>query len=254
MDHRALQEKQRQHRQGKHLIPEWTAESFERAFEISYTHNSTAIEGNTLTLLETKLILEDRISVGGKDLREIYEQVNHHAAYRYIKEQIARGERLRENMVKDIHELLMTGIMQGGIYRDVDVYLPCARHTPPSPLELYRQVKDFYIDLKWKEELLDAVSLAAWTHAEFVRIHPFRDGNGRTSRLLMNYQLMAKGFPAVDIAKEDRLEYYSALEAYAVSGDLGPFTDVVAGLVEQRLDQYIRMIAQAQVQGPVMRM
>lgn len=85
------------------------------------------------------------------------------------------------------------------------------------------------------------MELAAWTHAEFVKIHPFTDGNGRASRLIMNYQLMAEGFPAISIAKEDRLEYFKALEAYAVEGDLHPFAELVAGLVDRQMEQYIEL-------------
>ncbi len=251
MDYQILLIKREQYQKILPMIPQETTESLERAFEITYTHNSTAIEGNTLTLIETKLVLEDKISVGGKELREIYEQVNHQAAFRYVKKCIAAGKPLDENIVKDIHQILMEHIMPGGIYRDVNVYISGARHTPPSPIEMYRQVKDFYLDLQWKGDSLNPVELAAWTHAEFVRIHPFRDGNGRTSRLLMNYQLMANGFPAVDIAKEHRLEYYNALEAYAMENDLTSFVEMIAGLLEQRLDQYLTLAEQPREQtGP----
>lgn len=83
--------------------------------------------------------------------------------------------------------------------------------------------------------------MAAWTHAEFVKIHPFSDGNGRTSRLIMNYQLMAEGFPAVSVEKEDKLEYFKALDVYAVEGSLQPFADIVAGLVDRQLERYIEL-------------
>lgn len=258
MDNSKLHDKQRQYLTGKNLIPELAAESFEHAFEISYTHNSTAIEGNTLTLIETKLVLEDGISVGGKDLREIYEQVNHQAAFRYVKKCIATGEQLSETTIKNIHQMLMEHILPGGIYRNVNVYIAGAQHTPPEPAEMYRQIKFFYLDLEEKRKTLDPIELAAWTHAEFVRIHPFQDGNGRTSRLIMNYQLLAAGFPAVDIAKEYRLEYFQALEAYAVDRNLTPFVEMIATLVDQRLDQYLEMIGQVQGQtqrdGPVIEM
>lgn len=246
MDYLILMEKWKRYQQIEALIPQETAENLERAFEITYTHNSTAIEGNTLTLIETKLILEDGISVGGKELREIYEQVNHQAAFRYVKQCIADKQPLTEDIVKDIHQILMEHIMAGGIYRDVSVYISGAQHTPPGPVEMYRQVKDFYLDLNWKRDSLNPIELAAWTHAEFVRIHPFRDGNGRTSRLIMNYQLMSNGFPAIDIAKEHRLEYFNALEAYAMEDNLTPFTEMIAELVEQRLDQYLSLGEQMQ--------
>ena len=96
---------------------------------------------------------------------------------------------------------------------------------------------------------LNLIELAAWTHAEFVRIHPFPDGNGRTSRLIMNYQLLANGFPAISIAKEDRLEYFNTLEAWAVEKNLAPFADLVAGLTERQLDRYLRMEESARKMG-----
>jgi len=221
---------------GRASIPELTLQSYEQAFEIEYTHNSTAIEGNTLTLMETKVLLEDGITIGGKRLK----------AYRYVKECIAKEQPLDEKIIKEIHALLMENIFVGGIYRNVDVYISGAQHTPPSPGEMYRQVKDFYADLTWKGKEMNPIELAAWTHAEFVRIHPFPDGNGRTSRLIMNYQLLANGFPAVSIAKESRLDYFNALEAYAVEGNLAPFAEMVADLVDHQMDRYLGMIVPSQ--------
>ena len=246
MDLARLMHKRELYQQALPRIPALTLQSYERAFEVEYTHNSNAIEGNTLTLMETKLILEDAISPGGKSLREIYEATNHQKAYRYVKACIAQKLPLSEKIVKDIHAILMENILVGGVYRSVDVYISGAQHTPPSPNEMYRQVKEFYADLGWKGEALDPIAYAAWTHAEFVRIHPFPDGNGRTSRLLMNYQLLARGFAPISIAKENRLDYYNALEAYAVTGDLRPFTEMVAALEERQLDRYIAMAAQAE--------
>ena len=90
----------------------------------------------------------------------------------------------------------------------------------------------------------NAVEFAAWTHAEFVKIHPYVDGNGRTSRMIMNYQLMANGFLPVSIAKENRLEYFEVLESYAVTGELQPFIEMIASLEEQRLDEYLAIMAE----------
>lgn len=220
--------------------------NIDNSFEIEYAHNSTAIEGNTLTLLQTKVILEDGLSVGGKTLREIYEVANHAKAFSYVKACVAENKPLDENTVKDIHELLMKNILSGGIYRNTEVRITGAGHKPPVPNEMYRQIKQFFADLPYRTDL-NTIELAAWTHAEFVRIHPFIDGNGRTSRMIMNYQLMINGFLPVSIAKEDRLEYFEALEAYAVSNDLSPFADMIAALEEQRLDEYIA-IAQPYIQ------
>lgn len=229
--------------QHKDLLPDNLVRNYQQAFAVEYTHNSTAIEGNTLNLIETKVLLEDEISIGGKSLREIYEVINHHKAFKYIQECISEGNFLDERLVKNIHAILMENILIGGIYRNQEVYISGSQHTPPSPNEAYQQIKNFYLDLANESDLND-IELAAWTHAEFVKIHPFLDGNGRTSRLLMNYQLMAKGYLPISITKESRLAYFNALESYAVAGELQPFTDFIAVLEEEKLDLYIKAIKQ----------
>ena len=121
MDYQELFRKKEWYQRCRELIPEFTMFTYEQAFEVEYTHNSTAIEGNTLSLMETKVLLEDGISIGGKALREIYEAVNHRKAYRYVKDCIRQGKPLDEKIVKDIHALLMENIQTGGVYRDVQV-------------------------------------------------------------------------------------------------------------------------------------
>lgn len=238
--HERMFEKLERYNQIKYKLPEVSVNSYMQAFELEYTHNSTAIEGNTLTLLETKVVLEEGLSVGGKHLREIYEVINHNKAYQYIKRCIAEGLKLNESIIKNIHAILMENIMVGGIYRNVDVYISGAEHTPPSPSEMYTQIKGFYLDLIDKT-FESPIQCAAWTHAEFVRIHPFVDGNGRTSRLIMNYQLMENGYLPISIKKESRLEYFQTLEAYAVKDQLDQFENMIADLEEEQLDKYLSM-------------
>lgn len=242
MDFDKLLEKKHILDEGKNTIDKVTISSYEKDFELTFTHNSTAIEGNTLTLMETKVVLEDGISIGGKALREIYEVVNHKKAYHYVKKCIVEEKPLNEDIVKEIHAILTDNIIVGGIYRNQEVRISGASHTPPSGNDMYIQIKNFYADLEWKGKEINPIELAAWTHAEFVRVHPFIDGNGRTSRLIMNYQLMLHGFLPVSIAKENRLEYYQALEEYAVNGNLERFSDLIAELEEKQLDDYISLI------------
>ncbi len=242
MDYSKLLEKKNILNKEKHKIDKITISSYEKDFELTYTHNSTAIEGNTLTLMETKVVLEDGISVGGKKIREIYEVLNHKKAYRYIKRCIDKKKILDENMIKDIHAILTENIIVGGIYRNQEVKISGACHIPPTGNDMYIQIKNFYLDLEEKRKELNPIVLAAWTHAEFVRIHPFIDGNGRTSRLMMNYQLMMNGFLPISIAKENRLEYYNVLEEYAVNGNLEQFSELIAILEEEQLDTYISLI------------
>lgn len=241
MNYERILEKKIKFEQNKHKIDSITLASYEKDFELRFTHNSTAIEGNTLTLMETKVVLEDGISIGGKDLREIYEVINHKKAYVYVKKCIAESKPLDENIVKDLHAILTENIIVGGIYRNQEVRISGAGFTPPSGNEMYMQIKAFYEELKYKTDL-NPIELAAWTHAEFVRIHPFIDGNGRTSRLLMNYQLMIQGFLPVSIEKETRLEYYNALEEYAVNKNPASFADFIAELEEKQLDEYLRLV------------
>lgn len=242
MNFERIQEKKLKYEQNKHKISPVTLSSYEKDFELTFTHNSTAIEGNTLTLMETKVVLEDGVAIGGKELREIYEVINHKKAYGYVKKCIAQKKPLDENIVKDLHAILTENIIVSGIYRNEEVRISGAGFTPPCGNEMYMQIKNFYEDLKIKENELNAVELAAWTHAEFVRIHPFVDGNGRTGRLIMNYQLLLNGYLPVSVAKENRLNYYNALEKYAVNSDLNIFADFVAELEEVQLDEYIKLI------------
>lgn len=241
MDFNRILEKQKLYEAGKDTLHEVTIESYNDAFEVEFTHNSTAIEGNTLTLMETKVLLEDGISIGGKAIRELYEVVNHKKAFQYVKQCIKEVLPLSEKIVKDIHAFLMENIIVGGIYRNEEVVISGASHIPPARSEMYVQIKNFFAELVYKEDL-NPIELAAWTHVEFVRIHPFQDGNGRISRLIMNYQLMSYGFLPISIAKENRLDYYNALDKYATEGILDDFTNMIAELEETQLDKYISII------------
>lgn len=240
MDFERISEKKDKYLHNKHNINSATLSSYEKDFELRFTHNSTAIEGNTLTLMETKVVLEDGVSVGGKAPREIYEVVNHKKAYDYVKKCIAEEKPLTESIVKDLHALLTENIIVGGIYRNSEVRISGAGFTPPAGNEMYVQIKNFYEDLNFKT-YLNPIELATWTHTEFVRIHPFEDGNGRTARLIMNYQLMTHDFLPVSVNAEKRLDYYNALEEYAVKGDLTPFADFVAAEEEKRLDEFLKL-------------
>ena len=241
MDYERLLEKQAKLIEIQKNNSGYLFDNFDKAFEVDYAHNSTAIEGNTLTLIETKVLLEDHISVGNKSLREIYEIVNHNKAFAYVKKCIADKKLLDENIVKDIHSILMENILVGGVYRNIEVRITGAKHKPPAPSEMYYQIKEFFSNMNSKSDL-NPIELAAWTHAEFVKIHPFVDGNGRTSRLIMNYQLMSNGFLPVSVNKEDRLEYFNYLEEYAVNDNLALFADFIAELEEQQLDEYLSIL------------
>lgn len=225
------------YKENKKFLDKDTLYKIEKNFDIDFTYHSTTIEGNTLTLVETKTLIEDNISIGGKKLRELYEVTNHNKAFEYVKESIKNNEKLNENKINDIHEILMENIFQGGVYRNTDVYITGASHEPPSPNEMYSQLRFFYDNLIENGLHMNPIELASWTHAEFVRIHPFLDGNGRCARLILNYQLMINGFLPINIKVEDKVNYYESLDLYATKGDISSFMELVLELENKRLDK-----------------
>lgn len=221
------------------LTPVETA-NWEEKFNIEYAHNSTAIEGNTCTLIETKMILEDKIAPAEKTLREIDEIRFHYAAFQYVKENVKQEIPLTEEVIKDIYERVLNVPGIGGIYRNIAVYINGAEHVPPNPKRVREYMKFFMDDLR-TNKFADPLEKAAWTHAEFVKIHPFQDGNGRTARLLMNYSLMSDGYPPTIIKKGNVREYFQSLETYSLKGDIQPFTTLLRRNLAKELDQFLHM-------------
>jgi Fic family protein len=206
---------------------------------VRWTYHSNAIEGNSLTLRETKVVLEG-VTVGGRRLQDHLEAINHRDAILLLEEMVQQGEPLREWQIKSLHQLILRGIddANAGVYRRVNVLISGAQHTPPSALRVPDMMEDF---IRWSSEeatSLHPVERAARVHSDFVRIHPFTDGNGRTSRLLMNLELLKAGWPPVILPVERRLAYYDALDVHHVRGDFVPFLDIITELVEQSFSPY----------------
>ncbi|MCL2351732.1 MAG: Fic family protein [Firmicutes bacterium] len=224
----------------RRLLPPGEIGGYEYAFRTDYTHNSTAIEGNTLTEAETKLLLEEQLSVGGRRMREIFEVTNHAKAYDYARQCVEDSKPLCEDIVRELHRILMENILPGGEYRSVSLRVANAGLQPPPPKEMRIQIAEFFEHLSHK--MAPSIELAAWALAEFARVHPFLDGNGRVSRLIMNYQLMSDGWFPVSIALEDRERYSGALRVYALDADIKPFAAFVAELEQKELDWMIEAI------------
>lgn len=220
-------------------LPSNIKEQYEREFNLNYNHHSTAIENNTLTKEETVSILTNPEKPEVKDNREAHEIINHNKAFAYVKDCVTSGKKLNENIIKEIHRLLMENIMVGSAYRMINVFIPGAKYTPPKPNQAEIDLKKFYYKI---EEEMDPIELAAYTHTEFLRIHPFIDGNGRTSRLLLNYQLLSKGFLPINIKRSERDEYYSLINEYAVTGNLEPFINFITKQLGEDLDKYLKII------------
>ena len=217
------------------------------AFEMECTYESNRIEGNTLTLQETALVVNEGITIGGKSMREHLEAINHAQAIAFIKEIASNDVEITERTVKEIHALVLHGINreQAGRYRNVPVMIAGSRYIPPQPYMLAPRMERFILQYRRMEARgAHPVLIAAYLHDELVAIHPFIDGNGRTSRLLMNLYLLSKGY-AITALKGDndsRRAYYSALETSHASGNREPFELLAATAVRQALERYLAVI------------
>ena len=206
---------------------------------LRWTYNSNAIEGNTLTLNETKVALEG-ITIGGKSLREHFEAINHKEAIEFVESLVAKDEMLSEYTIKSLHSLILKNIddKNAGSYRNINVLISGATHRPPTNIEVPSKMEAFIYWYKTVAQKLHPIERACRIHVDFVGIHPFSDGNGRTSRLLMNFELMKSGFPPVVLKVENRLAYYEALDKAHTLGDYAPFIDLVSSLVEESFEPY----------------
>ncbi len=208
---------------------------------IEWTYNSNAIEGSTLTLRETRLILETGLTIGAKSLREHFEALNHREAIDYV-EALASGKvQLTPYHVRQIHKLILARIddENAGQYRTTPVRITGAAHQPPEAWEVPHRMSE------WGDRLvsMDArrrhpVELAALAHHQLTSIHPFLDGNGRTARLVMNLLLFRKGFPPAIIQQTYRRQYYRTL-AQADAGNEAPVVNLVGRALERSLTLYI---------------
>ncbi len=223
-------------------LPANTFASLREKLTLEWTYHSNAIEGNTLTLRETKVVLEG-ITVGGKTLREHFEATNHRDAILYVEEIVAKQEPLSEWQIKSIHNLVLKGINneEAGRYRRENVVIAGASTTPPDFLHLDEEMQQL---IAWYESAGDmhTVERAAELHTRFVKIHPFVDGNGRTGRLLLNFELMKAGYPPAVIRKEDRLAYYDSLDEACVTAVYDGITKLVAEAVQRSLEAYLELL------------
>lgn len=226
-------------------LPPSAVRNLEQFYRVEWTYNSNAIEGNTLTLLETKIVLEHGLTIGGKKLREHFEIINHAEAIDYLQDLVQQGQELTPYIIKSLHQLVLKNIADdAGSYRMVNVRISGSQHVPPHYTLLPEQMEQLMEWYQEQKESMHPVRLAAAFHFKFVYIHPFSDGNGRTARLLMNFILMMNGYPPAIVKAEDsaRLRYYETLEEASIKGHLQPFEQLIMDCTAESLQAYISAV------------
>ena len=215
------------------------------ALEIEYTYDSNRIEGNTLTLHETDMVVNKGITIAGKGLKEHLEAINHKEAIDFIKNIAQKKEPISERVLLDIHAIVLHSIDKdnAGKYRRVPVIISGSKHIPPQPYLLQPQMDELFQWYEANKDSMHPVVLAAQMHEKLVSVHPFIDWNGRTARLLMNLILMQHGYPIANIKgdNETRRRYYETLEE-ASSGDNSAFLEFIEDVVIQSLTYYLKII------------
>ena len=209
-------------------------------FIIEYTYNSNAIEGNTLTLRETDMVLRG-LTIDRKPLKDHMEAVGHKEAFDFVRDLVKEQAPLSESIIKQIHYLVLADKREDrGVYRRVPVKIMGAKHEPVQSYLIQPKMEQLLEDYRNNTDHI--ISRLARFHIEFEGIHPFIDGNGRTGRLLVNLELMKAGYPPIDIKFADRMSYYNAFDEYHVKHDLGAMQKLFAGYVNARLDSYLMML------------
>ena len=221
-------------------LTEGELERLNEEFAVEYTYNSNAIEGNTLTLRETDLVLQG-LTIGQKPLKDHMEAVGHKEAFDYVRELVRENVPLSERVIKEIHTLVLADKKEDrGVYRRIPVRILGAGHEPVQPYLIAPQMEQLL--LRYNENNDHIITKLAWFHVEFEGIHPFIDGNGRTGRLLVNLELMKAGYPPIDIKFTDRAAYYNAFDAYHSKHSLSAMEQLLAGYLNERLDLYLDIL------------
>jgi Fic family protein len=227
----------------KRPLPAGVLRSLKSNELVDWTYNSNGIEGNTLTLKETRVVLEG-ITIGGKSVQEHLEAINHRDAIIYLEELVNKKNMLTEQDIKNIHQLVLKKIDNdnAGRYRTENVIITGAAHRPPNHMVVHDLMEQLIPKLKVWEKKYHPLVLSALLHGEFVKIHPFVDGNGRTARLLMNFIALRHGYPALIIKKEQRIAYYDALDTAHTTKDYSAFVKIIVEIANKALDFYLEVI------------
>ena len=225
-------------------LPSGVLSKLRDALDIEWTYHSNAIEGNTLTLRETALVLKDGLTVSGKTMREHLEAINHQRAIRLVEDLATEAQPITEHTLRSLHALILRTIDddEAGRYRRVQVRITGSDFVPPDAIAVPGLMADMVAWLNSDEATkLHPVERAALAHFRLVDVHPFVDGNGRTARLLMNLFLMRAGYPPAIVRVTERPAYYKTLDA-AHQGNTEPFVHLIAQAADRSLETWLAAV------------
>ena len=226
------------------LLTPAEVEAMKEVFLVEHTYNSNAIEGNTLTLQETALVLQG-VTIDQKPLKDHLEAVGYKEAFQYVEELAKQERALSESDIKGIHNLVLADRPEDrGTFRRVNVRIAGALTNPVQPYLIESKIEELLNDYITWRKTMHIVECVALFHLRFESIHPFIDGNGRTGRLLMNQQLLKAGLPAVNIKFSDRKRYYDAFDEYATTGAAEAMTKIVGEALVARMREMLEMITE----------
>lgn len=224
-------------------LDKFSLKKLKEEFLIEYIYNSTSIEGNTLSLNETKLVLEEGITIGGKSLREHLDVTNQKEAFAWIENWIKQKKAIREADILTLHQITLKGISEywAGKYKTSENRIIGSQLKTTAPYKVQSEMGNLVHKLNINPEKWNPIELAAVAHHEIARIHPFIDGNGRVARLLCNLILMRNSYPPIIIRNKDRKKYFTCLEK-AHFGNLNFFIDFIAKMEEESLIRYLNAL------------
>ena len=232
--------------QSKRPLNPTQLQKMQEFFHIAYTYESNRIEGNTLTLQETHLVVNEGITIGGKSMREHLEAINHAEAISYMEQLVTDQLDYSPRVLMELHYLILKGIDRdnAGKFRSVPVRISGSAHVPPQPYLLDKMMEEYFIHYDKQKKRLHPVILAAEMHERLVSIHPFIDGNGRSSRLVMNLILLKRGYTIANLKGDlnSKLAYYRALEAVQVDNNPEVFYHLVADAVKDSLERHLELV------------
>ena len=221
-------------------LPSDSLKKLHEELRLLHIYHSNAIEGNTLTLSETKLVLEEGLTIGGKSLREHLETTNNAKAFDFIESMIGKKKIIDHITIQQIHEIVTSGILEeAGKYRTKNVRITGAIKTPPDWSKVVNLIEELIENIQKNEK--NPIETSAYLHHRFVEIHPFIDGNGRVARLLTNLYLIGLGYSPIVIKTEDRKKYYRYLKI-ADAGNLGPFANFIAKAVDESFTMLLSIL------------